>query len=67
MTRYDLFNICERNDDEWHIRNIQIKIKMTIIVQYTKEYVAVVVKNHKKYNKINIDHSPSRFLLQKNQ
>ena len=64
MTRDDWFENCETNDEKWHMRYIQIKYKIIIIVQYTiAEYVAFVVKYNENYNKNNIDHSPSWFLL----
>ena len=41
MTRDDWFKNCDKNNDEWHIRNIQTKYKIIIIIQYTiEEYVA---------------------------
>ena len=48
---FDLFENCERNDEKWHIRNIQVKYKIIIIVQYTiSEDVAFVVKYHENQN-----------------
>ena len=44
--------------------NILIKYYTIIIVQYTiAENVTFVIQYHKIYNTINIDHSPSQFLL----
>ena len=64
MTTEQCFKICEKNDDEWHIINIKIKHTIIIIVQYTiAENVPFIVQSHENYNKINIDHSPSRFWL----
>ena len=64
MTRDDWFKNCEKNDEKWHIRYIQIKYKIIIIVQYKKsEDVVSVVQYNKNYFKNNIDHSPSRFSL----
>ena len=64
MTRDHWLEICDDNDDKWHIGKINIKNKIVIIVEYTiAENVPFVVQSHKNYNKINIDHSPSLFLL----
>ena len=50
------------NDDKWHIKNIQIKYKIIIIVQYTISfYLAFLVQYHKNDNKNNINYSPSQF------
>ena len=61
---FDWFKNCERNDEKLHIRNIYIKYKIIIIVQYKiAEYVAFVVQSHNNYNKRYIDHLPSQFSL----
>ena len=58
------FEICEKNNDELHLRNINMKYKIIIIVKYTiPEDVYFVVQSHKSYDKINIGHSPSQFSL----
>ena len=45
MTRDDWFGNCEKNDDKWHIRNIQMKYKIIVIVQYKiAEDVYFVIK-----------------------
>ena len=64
MTTYQLSKICEANTDKLHIKDIQIKCTIIIIVQYTKaENVSFVVQFHKNYKEININHSPSQYSL----
>ena len=55
MTTYHWSGIFENNDDKWHVRNIQIKFTIIIIVQYTiSENVPIIVELNKNYNRINI-------------
>ena len=64
IKKYHWFKFCDENDDKWHIRNMQIKYYIIIIVKYTiAEDVVFVVQSHESYNKININHSPSWFPL----
>ena len=57
------FKICEKNDDKWHISNIQIKYTIIFIVQYkTAENLPFVVQSHENYDRINFNHSPYEFL-----
>ena len=58
MTRDDWSESCEKNGDKWHIRNIQIKYKIIIIVQYTlTEDVAFDVQSQTNYVKtVSITH-----------
>ena len=57
MKWYHWLEICDKNDDKLHIRNIKIKYKFIIINQYKiAEDVSFVVQSHRNYNKINIDH-----------
>ena len=54
----------KKNDDKGHIRNIHIKYTIIIIVKYTiAENELFVVQSQENYNKININHTPSIFLL----
>ena len=49
MTRYDWLSIV-KNDEKWHIRYIQTKYDMIIIVRCTiTGYVALIVKSHENY------------------
>ena len=53
-----------KNDNKWQIRNIHIKYKIIIIIQYTISWdVDFVLQSHENDNKINIDNSPSKFWL----
>ena len=64
MTTDHWFKICETNNYKGNIRNIQINYTMIIIVQYTiAENVPFIVQFHENCNKINIDHSPTRYWL----
>ena len=46
MTTDHWFEMFEKNDDKWHIRNIQIKYTIIIIVQYTiAEYLPFFVQS----------------------
>ena len=50
------------------MRNTQIKYQIIIIFQYKiAEDVVFVFQSHYNYNKISIDNSPYRFVLQNNQ
>ena len=60
MTTDHRFDICENNDDNLHIRNIQNNYIIIIIVQYTIEQnIPFVVQSHEDCNKINIETSPT--------
>ena len=58
---FDWFENWKRNDEKWHIRNIQVVYKIIIIVQYTiAEGIASVVQYHGNYNNMLITY-PFKF------
>ena len=64
MTTDHWFKFFGGNNDKQHIRNVQIKYMIIIIVQYKiAENVPFVVQPFKNYNKININHSPYQYWL----
>ena len=61
ITIYHWLEICEKDDNKWHIRNIKIKYNIIIKVQIKIRNVTFVVQYHEYDNKINIYYSSSHF------
>ena len=56
--------ICDENDDKWHVRKINIKYTIIIIVQYSIEEMVPYVVQLKIKIKIVTYHSLSEYWLQ---